>query len=83
MATEASRPGWHRRKVRDPGVGQSRGEKSPLPPFRKGGKDCGFLKVPLFIPMSSQTTIFVILSAAKNLSVEAAEILHSATLRSE
>jgi hypothetical protein len=35
------------------------------------------------IPMSSQTTIFVILSAAKNLSVEAAEILHSATLRSE
>jgi hypothetical protein len=34
-------------------------------------------------PMSSQTTIFVILSAAKNLSVEAAEILHSATLRSE
>jgi hypothetical protein len=36
-----------------------------------------------FIRMSSQTTIFVILSGAKNLSVEAAEIHNEATLRSE
>jgi len=35
------------------------------------------------IPMSNQKTIFVILSAAKNLSFKAAEILHSAALRSE
>jgi len=41
-----------------------------------------FLTTPL-IPMSNQKTIFVILSAAKNLSFKAAEILHSAALRSE
>ena len=41
-------------------------------------------KVPCrLIPMSNQKTIFVILSAAKNLSFKAAEILHSAALRSE
>ena len=35
------------------------------------------------IPMINQKTIFVILSAAKNLSFKAAEILHSAALRSK
>ena len=35
------------------------------------------------IPKSTQKTFFVILSAAKNLSFKAAEILHSAALRSE
>jgi hypothetical protein len=35
------------------------------------------------IPMSNQKTIFVILSAAKNLSFEAAEIRNEAALRSE
>jgi hypothetical protein len=34
-------------------------------------------------PMCNQKTIFVILSAAKNLFFKAAEILHSAALRSE
>jgi hypothetical protein len=33
--------------------------------------------------MSNHETIFVILNAAKNLTSKAAEILHSAALRSE
>jgi hypothetical protein len=35
------------------------------------------------LPMSNQKTIFVILSATKNLSLKMGEILHSAALRSE
>jgi len=38
---------------------------------------------PALIPMSTQKTIFVILSAAKNLSFKAAEIRNEAALRSE
>jgi hypothetical protein len=37
----------------------------------------------VLIPMSHRKTIFVILSAAKNLSFKTAEIPHSAALRSE
>jgi hypothetical protein len=36
-----------------------------------------------FLPMSGQTTIFVILSVAKNLSFIAFEIRNEAALRSE
>ena len=35
------------------------------------------------MPMSSQTTMLVILSAAKNLSFQTVKILHAAVLRSE
>jgi hypothetical protein len=37
----------------------------------------------VLIPMSNRKTIFIILSAAKNLSFKTAEILHDAQLRSE
>jgi len=51
----------------------------------KGGRrSSGLLRGPVGLKtMTNQKTIFVILSAAKNLSSKAAEILHSAALRSE
>jgi len=59
-------------------AGDWRPERIVVLEFESSDQAQGYL-----IPMSNQKAIFVILSAAKNLSFKAAEILHSAALRSE